>query len=147
MDVLTDTVAETRSVQLRLICATPPPSLHEGEPAMFGLQDKQRSLDIGQGRPDGSVAYEFVVQAKLQADLPRFSGQYTHGTAQDPFLYLSWRRGDVPGDWIKRLKISLAGITWDQIEAATGGVIEGRVEGTGSARTPLLGDGWTVRDS
>ena len=141
---MSNTGDETRSVRLRLICTTPPPSLHEGEPAVFGLQDKRRSLDVGQGHPDGSVAYEFVVRARRQADSVRFSGPYIHGTGQDPFLYLSWRRGDVPGAWIKRLKISLAGITWDQVEAAAGGVIEGRVEGTGSARTPVLGEGWTV---
>ena len=144
---MTDTASETRSVRFRLICTTPPPPLHEGEPAVFGLQDKRRSLDVGQRRPDGSVAYEFVVRASRQAGSVRFSGPYIHGTAQDPFLYLSWRRGDVPGDWIKRLKISLVGITWGRIEAAAGGAIEGRVEGTGSARTPLLGEGWTVRDS
>ncbi len=142
---MADTASETRGVRLRLICTSPPPSLHEGDPATFGLQDKRRLLDVGQGRPDGSVAYELVAQARRQADSVRFSGQHVHGTAQDPFLYLNWRRRDAPDGWIKRLKISLSGITWDQIEAATGGVIESRVEGTGSAKTPLLGKGWTVR--
>ncbi len=109
---MTDTVDESCSVWLCLIRTTPLPSLCDSEPTVFGLQDKRRSPDVGQGRPDGSIAYEFPVQARRQADSMRFSGQYIHGTAQDPFHYLSWRRGDVPDAWIKRLKVSLAGITW-----------------------------------
>ncbi len=142
---MTSTASETRSFRLRLICTSPPPPLHEGESTVFGLQDKGQSLDVGHRRPDGSVAYECVVQVKQQADSLRFSGQSIHGTAQDPFLYLSWRREGGPRSWIKRLKISLAGITWGQVEAAARGVIEGTVEGAGSARTPLVGEGWTVR--
>jgi len=142
---VSNTVGEAHSVRIRLICTTPPPSLCEGEPTVFGLQDKRQSLEVGQERPDGSVAYEFVVQAKQQTETLRFSGPYIHGTTQDPFLYLSWRREDGSSAWNKRLKISLAGITWAQVEAAARGVIAGTVEGTGSARTPLLGEGWTVR--
>lgn len=138
---------EPLSLRLRLICVAPP--LDAGEPAVFGLQDKQRALDPGQSRPDGSIAYECVVQVRRRQDgTLRFSGPHVHGPAGDPFLYLSLRRETEPAGWIRRLKVPLDGITWRHVLAATdaeGRVLEGRVEGTGSARTPLLGDGWEVR--
>ncbi len=145
---MTSTTEETRSVRLRLISETQPPTLHEGEPTIFGLQDKQQAVDSGRRCRDGSVEYECVVKVRRgQGDRLRFSGPCVHGTAADPFLYLSWRRGTEPLEWIRRLKISLASITWEQAVAASAedSLLEGRVAGTGAARVSLLGDGWTVR--
>ncbi len=138
---------ERRSLRLRLICVTPPPRLHEGQPTIFGLQDKRQTLDPGQPQYDGSVAYECVLGVRHEERLGslRFSGQYVHGNAGDPFLYLSWGPDSGAPPWIRRLKISLASITWDQVLAADGGLIEASTAGTGSARVPLLGEGWEVR--
>lgn len=33
--------SKTREIRLRLICLSPPPHLHEGEPTVSGLQDKR----------------------------------------------------------------------------------------------------------
>jgi hypothetical protein len=88
------------------------------------------------------------VRRRQQDGTLRFSGPHVHGPGDDPFLYLSLRRADEPAGWIRRLKIPLDGITWRHVLAATdadGRVLEGSVEGTGSARTPLLGDGWDIR--
>ena len=139
---------ETRSIRLRLICTQPPPSSYEGEPTSFGLQDKRQALDPGQRQSDGSIQYECVVKVRCtEAGVLRFSGPCVHGRGDDPFLYLSWRREAGDTSWIRRLKISLASITWEQVVAASApdeGLLEGTVSGTGSARVPLLGGRWQV---
>lgn len=137
---------ETHSIRLRLICLTPPVS-SEGEPTAFGLQDKHQTIDPGHRVADGAVEYECVVKVRRgQSDRPRFSGPCVHGTATDHFLYLSWRRETEPPEWIRRLKVSLSSITWEQVVAASTeeALLEATVTGTGAARVPLLGDGWAV---
>jgi hypothetical protein len=72
-----------------------------------------------------------------------------HGTAAVPFVYVSWRSQSAePPHWLKRLKIPLASITWQQIEAADyarGDRLEATISGTGSGTVPILGGGWKVR--
>ena len=133
---------EPRSVRLRLICETPP---HYDKRFDVGLQDKQQVLHHGRERSDGSVEYEFTlsVQRRQGDRLLRFSGPFAHGRAADPFLYLGLRNGD--GEWVRRLKVPLSDIAWELVVAAEDGLLEGRVDGAGSARTCLLGEGWQVR--
>ena len=144
---------ETRVVRLRLICLTPPPQQYENSPAEFGLQDKQQVVHPGEMQAGGSLHYEFEVQVRRnrQTNALRFLGPYVHGPPAEPFLYLSWRRKEAgPPSWIRRLKIPLSSITWAQIEAAgrtDRGVLEASVDGTGSGTVPLLGGGWTLRES
>lgn len=142
----TDRDAPT-TIRLRLICLPPPPVLHDGKPTIFGLQNKQGRLDQGQAAADGLMSYICGVEVHHDPATTtlRFRSPYVHGPPNDPFLYLSWRFAEDDA-WIRRLKITLVPITWAQIVAATieHGIIEGRVQGTGSARVPLLGGGWTV---
>src|ERR671932_2203914 len=147
------TVSETGTVRLRLICVTPPPRTFENTPAEFGLQDKAQVLHPGQVQPDGSIRYDFDVQVHRSPETlaPHFRGPYVHGTPAAPFLYLGWRRSEAgQATWIRRLKIPLSSITWEQIEAVQdrdGGVLAASVSGTGSGTVPLVGTGWTVEDS
>ncbi len=119
----------------------------------FGLQDKQQVLHPGEAQPDGSVRYEIAVQARRtpQTNVPRFLGPVVHGTPTTPFLYLSLRRTELgQASWIRRLKISLAAISWEQIAVASAtpsGCLEASVDGTGSATVPLLGAGWTPQET
>lgn len=148
---ISPTNPDERFVRLRLICLAPPPQRHENQVTVFGLQDKQRAIYPGQAQADGSVHYELEVRAKWnpKTNGPNFLGPYVHGTPKARFLYLSWGyQNEEKGGWIKRLKVHLASITWEQIEAVTqmeDGLLEARVEGSGSASVPLLGEGWTVR--
>ncbi len=143
---------ETRAVRLRLICVTPP-EMYEGAPSEFGLQDKEQVLHPGQAQSDGSIRYDFDVQVQRdrEATTPRFRGPYVHGTPAAPFLYLGWRRREAgQATWIRRLKIPLSSITWEQIEAVQGGdggVLAASVSGTRSGTVPFLGTGWTVEES
>lgn len=139
----------SRRVRLRIICVAPPAELHEGEPTIFGLQDKRRAIDAGTRRPDGSIEYECEVEVRRRETDGglRFSGPCVHGPTNDQFLYLSLRREDGGGSWIKRLKVSLGDIARAQVVEALdgeGGVVEGSVDGSGAARVPLLGEGWRV---
>lgn len=140
---------EIVSVRLRLICREPPVTSAARSPMLFGLQDKRQVIDIGEQQADGSIAYNCIVQVRRQppADL-RFTGRYVQGPANDPFLYLSLGEAAQPVPWIKRLKITLTPITWAQVIAVgtlDQGWIEASVDGQGSARVPLLGNGWTVQ--
>jgi len=139
------------SLAMRLICDTPPPTEHDGRPTQFGLQDKDKVLHPGTSLRGGAICYDFeiLVQARVGQASPKFSGPFVHGPADAPFLYLSYREAQDGSPWIKRLKIMLAQLTFSQVEQAlsSGGRIEGRISGQGSATVPLLGDGWRVQPS
>jgi len=132
-------------VRLRLICLTAPAGA--GDAGLeFGLQDRDQQLHAGQAQPDGSVAYEITVSTTRwgESNAVRFRGSFIHGPPQEPFLYLSLRdRRAAPPGWIRRRKIPLAGLTWDQIAPAPAGAgFAARVAGSGSGTVPLLGGGW-----
>jgi hypothetical protein len=61
---------------------------------------------------------------------------------------LSLRSVDGPeGAWIRRIKVPLKSITWEQVEAAAQHAearLAGTVEGGGSGTVKLIGSGWQV---
>ncbi len=131
-----------QTVSLRVICEHP-------SPAPFGLQDKHRDIAEAEQLADGGLAFSLQLKVK-QADTgqPNFTGTYAHGTVQDRFLYLTQKVRDGKG-WriLKRLKIPLKSITWEQVEAVLtnpNAVLQVTVSGHGTGTVPLLGDGWTV---
>jgi hypothetical protein len=127
-------------ISFRLICVNPP---SDSGAVRFGLQDKKGNLLTGTKQADGSLLYEFELTLKPGKDSAAdFSGAYVQGTPGTRFLYLSL--GNVPS-WIKRIKVPLSSIGWDQIEAAQGRALEASVDGRGAATVKLLGDGWVVR--
>jgi Family of unknown function (DUF5990) len=152
-------------IHLRIICQRPLQPERYG--AEFGLQDNSTTADWmihpGRTRPNGDIQFECEcrVRAHHRTGEPSFLGPFVHGGASQRFLYLSWRPiGWRPGQpdplcpaWLRRLKVHLSTITWEQIDKAakTGGILEAVVLGTGRdggpscASVPLLGGGWTVR--
>jgi hypothetical protein len=118
--------------QLRLICANPPASEWDGQPVIFGLQDKKGALAEGEILPDDLVIFECKAKVK-PGNPPNFLSPYAHGTPKDRFLYLSCRRaGDTA--WIKRIKVPLSGITWEQIRSARCKILEATIDGSRAAR-------------
>jgi hypothetical protein len=107
-------------VRLRLIAEAPPPEERDGRPTEFGLQDKKQAVHAGREQPDGAVHFECEAQARRNplTGEARFSGAWVHGTAAEPFVYLSWKYAEDPPQWIRRQKIRLDAITWKQIEEA-----------------------------
>src|SRR5438876_6730385 len=124
-----------RTVRLRVICARMPPKAFgertEIELAMQYLQE----LRPGVEREDGSMQFECEVRVKRNPKNgnPNFLGPWAHGPAEARHLYLNWRGTE---DHVRvrfgRMKIPLASITWEQIEAVSqvaGGVLEATVSG------------------
>ncbi len=79
-----------------------------------------------------------------QTGEPDFGGAYVHGKLGERFLYLSLL--DLrTGAWARRIKVMLAGIGWeliDAVEAAPERGLAARVVGIKGARAQLEGEGW-----
>jgi hypothetical protein len=152
-------------VRLRVVCLSPPdPEQYSAE---FGLQDNSATatwvIHPGKVQPNGDIHFdcECRVRPNPRTGQPNFLGPFVHGDAAKRFLYLSWRpRAWDPGQqdppcsaWVRRIKVHLSPITWEEIESAIQlrGVLEAAVRGTGSdggpscASVPLVGGGWTVK--
>src|SRR5438874_4336007 len=117
-------------VRLRIICQRPPPPQQYG--AEFGLQDNSTTADwvihAGQTHPNGDIHFECEcrVRPHQRTGAPNFLGSFVHGDAAERFLYLSWRpvgwrpgqgKPSCPG-WLRRMKVHLRSISWEQIEDA-----------------------------
>jgi hypothetical protein len=133
------------TLPLRLICIDPPTTSDTIE---FGLQHKNEQLQFGEAQ-DNTLTFDFELTVSQEADgTSNFSGVFAHGTKQDRFLYLTLRRLH-SGGWqnIKRIKIPLKSITWEQVEDVINGTdqrLTASVSGQGAAMVALLGDGWVV---
>jgi hypothetical protein len=130
--------------RLQITCVAPPPADSEGQPTEFGVQDKQQALRSGIVQPDGALVFSCEVNVKPRAGsgAPDYSGPLVHGPAGARFLYLGWR--PIGGAWIKRFKIPLAPISWEQLAAARAGVLIAQVSAARSGTVALLGEGWVV---
>jgi hypothetical protein len=136
-------------ISVRVICIHPPLGERDGQQTVFGLQDKKGGLEMGSRQDDDSLVYTADLIAKPGADGGvDFSGAVVQGTPGGRFLYLSLGyAGTLTPEWIKRIKVPLMGIRWEQVEAAhaQGKALETTVDGRGAATVKLLGDGWVVR--
>jgi hypothetical protein len=149
-------------VRLRIISLCPPNPEQYG--AAFGLQDNSTTaewvLDSGRVQANGDVHFECEcrVRRNPRTDAPNFLGPFVHGPTVQRFLYLSWRpkqwrpgQADVPcSTWLRRMKVPLGSITWEQIDKAIrlDAVLEVTVPGTGRNGAPfgsVQGCGWTVK--
>ena len=132
-------------VNLQITCQHPP--IDRGH---FGLQDKDQELHPPAHKEQGLWVFECTVRVKQneKSGIPNFLGELAHGTPQERFLYLSLRPEAGPADaWIRRIKVPLKHITWEQVMAAAGQ--EGArlaciVDGTRSGTVRLVGNGWQI---
>jgi hypothetical protein len=138
---------QLRPLRLAIVCAEPP-AVREPE-ATFGLQDKNKHLQAGEPQANGALRFacEIGVRRHPQTGAPDFAGPYVHGPLGERFLYLSLQ--DLrTGSWIRRIKVMLAGISWELIEAASALPdvwLAARVIGTQGARARFEGDGWKAQ--
>ena len=133
-------------IRLQITCEAPPASIYNGQPTEFGLQDKQQALHPGVSQPDGALRFacELAMKPHATTGAPDFGGPFVHGPAGARFLYLGWR--PLGGAWIRRFKIPLAPIGWEQIAAGQAGALAARVSAARSGAVALLGAGWTATD-
>ena len=150
MIIMAKTAENSRIVRLQITCVTPPFVPPDTNDIEFGLQDRHELIFPGQLRPDGALQYEIDVVVIHQPQTPevRWQGSYVHGKPSAPFLYLSLRRHSVqPMGWIRRLKVPLPRLSWDQVEATqVSPCFAASISGKGSGTVPLLGDGWTSQE-
>jgi hypothetical protein len=131
-------------VTLEITCRNAPT-----QAGIFGLQDKNGQLLSPAQVAGGAAVFHCQVRAKPGAAgaPPNFSGAFTHGPPGERFLYLSLRAADGPeAAWIKRIKVPLKAITWQQVEAAAKHAearLAGTVDGGGSGTVKLI-SGWQV---
>lgn len=102
------------------------------------------------------IVFKLAVRVKEGKDgSPNFLGSYAQGVPKNRFVYVcsGKRAGQLDSRWERRAKISLSGISWQQIEEVTaqaGARISAMYEATepdggpSCASVPLLGDGWKL---
>lgn len=140
-----------QSVAIRVICIDPPAPPPGFEAGQFGLQDKNKQILEGEEISANERQYEFELDVKNHSDgTPNFTGTFAHGNQAERFLYLS-QMGIQGSSWqiIKRIKIPLKTITWEQVETILNddtSVLEVLVSGQGAATVPLLGEGWIIQN-
>lgn len=126
-------------IRFAIICIHPPNGL-------FGLQDKKKNLIAGTQISDNQLQFDFELNVKqLDNGQPNFTGQFAHGTIQQRFVYLTLK--DDTDRIIKRIKVQLNTIQWEQVEAVLSNPdthLQAQVSGRGTATVPLLGEGWVV---
>ncbi|MAS34741.1 MAG: hypothetical protein CL610_12090 [Anaerolineaceae bacterium] len=123
------------AINLRIVCTNPPADTCNGYSTEFGLQDKSGKLLPGQPVAENALMFACALTAS-PTEPPNFTGAYAHGTPKDRFLYLSYRfiEGPQTGEWIKRIKVPLNTILWEQVETVANGVLEATVDGGRAAR-------------
>jgi Family of unknown function (DUF5990) len=133
------------TVTLQVTCQYPPL-----QPGDFGLQDKDNRLSPPTSTNADAWTFECAVRVKQneKTGMPNFLGEFTHGTAEERFLYLSLRsREGASNAWLKRIKVPLKSITWEQVMEAVRHEdvkLACTVEGIKSGMVKLLGVGWQV---
>ena len=140
-----------RQVTLRLILERPPGGVdigvQEGSGNDYKTVQKQRYTKQ-------DLRFEFPIRVKEGKNgQPNFLGSFAQGPASNRFIYLDigTYAGQTNTPWSRRLKVPLAGITWQMIEQASDAclIIEVRVPGTGKDGGPTCGtvkqfSGWVL---
>lgn len=128
------------SATLRIILERPPAgidfALQQGHGNAYQLDQKQRSTG-------DDLQFEFPVKVRPGKDQqPNFTGDFVQGPVGDRFVYINigTYAGQANTQWSRRLKIPLAGISWDMLRA--GKVIAARVPGTAKNGEPTCAYSW-----
>jgi len=72
--------------------------------------------------PEGRLSFtlELEVSQDPATGRVRYHSPFVHGPAAARFLYLGWRYTDGQREWVRRQKLPLASITWEQVGAEIG---------------------------
>src|SRR5438094_83879 len=134
------------AVCLRIVLEKPPSGvdfgLQEGKGNTYDTIQKQRSRGE-------DLCFKCIVIARdnRKDGLPNFVGSLAQGPVTGRFLYIDVGQyaGQTDSCWSRRIKVPLAGITWDLIQKAFAdphAALEVRLPGTGKDGEPSCG---TVR--
>lgn len=134
-----------KRLAIRVICIDPPLGT-DSDVFHFGLQDKNKQLLTGDKSATNTLMFECELDVKQHTDdTPNFTGSYTHGSRGERFLYLTLMSPQ--SEIIRRIKIPLKTITWEQVQTVledNSAILQVTVGGQRSGTVPLLGDGWVI---
>ncbi|HVZ20557.1 MAG TPA: DUF5990 family protein [Vicinamibacterales bacterium] len=123
-------------VTLRIVLVEPPPGIDYGIQHGAGSRYETRFTQRP-ARAGTEVAFEFTVAVKNDrpGGAPNFGGPFAQGKPDERFIYVDVGQaaGQIGAEYSRRMKVQLAGITWNLIAraAADGAPIETRIPGTG----------------
>jgi hypothetical protein len=140
-------------ITLQIILIKPTPAV------VFGLQNGSGSIyETVQKQFATSNDLTFTFKIKVKGDrskdkLPKFSGGFVQGSADNKFVYIDIGTcaGQSDTVWSRRLKIPLTGITWKDIDSLSGNsMLQTSVPGTGKDGGPNCAtvkpfEGWHLK--
>ena len=140
-------------ITLQIILIKPTPKV------VFGLQKGSgSSYETVQKQISAFADLSFTFSIKAKADKskeesPKFSGSFVQGPAGNKFVYIDigTYAGQSDTIWSRRLKIPLAGITWNDIDSlSANSILQTSVPGTGRDGGPNCAtvkpfDGWHIK--
>ena len=143
-----------KAISLRIILVAPPMGvdfgIQEGKGSNFKTIQMQRSKD-------SDLQFECNVGVKGSKDdgPPNFVGNIVQGPPLGRFIYIDIGKsaGQFNSEWQRRIKIPLAGITWEMIEKTVDDpkrILTASIPGTGKDGGPICAtvkpiDGWKVQ--
>jgi hypothetical protein len=138
------------NVTFRVLLERPPAGVDYGVQVGRGTRYTTVQTQRSTGR---DLRFEFTASIKGAAPgPPDFAGPVVQGPPGQRFVYIDigTYAGQTGTPWARRLKIPLAGVTWDTLDGASrpDPVLEARVAGTARDGGPACAtvkpfDGWT----
>ena len=122
-----------QSVRMRIAVVRPPAGVR------FCLQRGKENLEGTTATEGCDLHFDFEVRARPDAGgSVRLLGAFVQGPPTARFLYVcvGTCAGQPGSPWTRRVKVPLTGITWKQVEAANGGLLEAAYEGAAKDGSP-----------
>ena len=141
------------AVPLRIVLVDPPPGVD------FGIQEGKRNdykTIAVQRSKAGNLTLECTINIKGNRSdgPPNFGGLISQGPPTGRFIYIDIGKsaGQIDSEWQRRIKIPLAGITWEMIDKTVDDpkrFLQASIPGTGKDGGPGCAtvkpiDGWKV---
>ena len=140
-------------ITLQIILIKPTPEV------VFGLQKGSgNNYETVQKQipTSNDLSFKFTIRVKgdrSKEKLPKFSGSFVQGPADNKFVYIDigTYAGQSDTIWSRRLKIPLTGITWKDIDSLSGNsILQASVPGTGRDGGPNCAtvkpfEGWHLK--
>lgn len=130
-----------RELPLRIVWLDPLPGVH------YVVQSGRKDLVPPSRTTSRQLVFDFSVRVRDDRPdgQPNFLGAFAQGPRDARFVYVNsgTYAGQTDTAWARRAKIPLAGITWQMIDEAAGGILEARIPGVGSDGGPTCA---TVRN-
>lgn len=141
----------SQELSLRIVLVAPPAGVD------FGIQQgkgNNYTTILTQRSEKGNLSFDFklAVKGELGKGLPNFLGPLSQGPASGRFVYMDVGNlaGQADSPWQRRIKVPLAGITWELIQKTLANskmILEAKLPGTGKDGGPSCAtikpiDGW-----